>query len=629
MASLTSTASAQHFEFASDAGQRGYTDRPYLRYEAEPDLCHAWQGEILLPPSMSDYDQSLLQSEASRQCALSLVNPGDYVEWICDKDADGLTLRFSIPDSADGTGTKGKIALYEGSEKITDLDLDSYWAWQYTTIANTQDKYPDNTPSDAKFARMRFDEINVLLPKTIAAGSSFRLVKEETTSAPYTVDFVELEKVPAPVTYDMIEGEKVMFDPANGSLQNLINSNPGKTIYIPAGTYNIARRLTINADNTKLVGAGMWHTTLYFNASSDNRATFSQRGIESSNSGLLFQGFTLNTINNKRYFNNNSSMQVGKGFNGSLGSGSTIRDVRVDHFECGAWIADYSGKPAVGLLIENCRFRNNYADGINLSSGSRDCTVRHCSFRNNGDDDQAIWSSTNLCSGNLFEFNTAENNWRASSLGFFGGKNNKARNIYIADAMEEGARINGEFAGTGFSTEGMCEFSEITIERCGDKNGTPGQHGGFWGASCPSLHVCGGYAYNVANINISGIDIISSRWRGIGLSSNSGKQINNINLKNIHINGIDNYEYALYVEPGVSGYGTYENITWEDCVEPAMKNASSRFIFTETGDSGIETINCAGKDTLSDDFIVLETGNMQLRVRQTANGRVKLLVPVE
>lgn len=575
---------AQCLSFPSDELKRGYYDRPYLRYEAEPDMCLTCAGEFLYPPI--PYSQVPLQAEASRQCALSLLKDGDFVEWRCEREADGLSLRFSLPDSPDGTGQKGTLALYAGSEKLADITIDSYWAWQYTTVANTTDKYPDNTPADSKFARMRFDEVYIRLPRAIAEGERFRIVKEDGSDIPYTIDFVELEKIPAPVTFDDIEGEKVMFD-GSVALATLINRSSGKTVYIPEGTYNVPRRINISAANVRIVGAGMWYTTLYFNASSDNRSTFSQRGFESNSDGLLFQGFSMNTANNKRYFDNNPSNQVGKAFQGSLGSGSVIRDVRADHFECGGWIADYSGKASRDLTVEYCRFRNNYADGFNFCSGTTGARLSHCSFRNNGDDDMAVWSTGTVAADNVYEFNTGENNWRASSCALYGGRDNTARNLYIADPLEEGLHVNGEFQGTGFA--GTTRVSDVTIERAGDKNGTPGEHGGFWGSSCPALHVRGGYFLEVKDVLISDVDIYDSRYRAFGISSNSGKAVTNLNIKNLHVDGVADNEWALYVDSSAVGNGTYENVTTENCTEPAIGNGSRRFTLTDIG-SGIESI---------------------------------------
>lgn len=578
-------ASAQHLTFESDAIQRGFYDRPYLRYEAEPGLCDTYQGVFLSPPEV--YSQQPLQAEASRRSAITLANTGDFVEWTADAEGDGMTLRFSLPDSSDGKGLTGKLALYTGNEKLTDITISSAHAWQYTVIAYTQEKYPDNTPSDRKFARMRFDETNVLLPRPIAAGQKFRLVKEDGNDIPYTIDFLELEKVPAPVAFEDIRGDKVMFD-GSESLASVINRSSGKTVYIPAGVYNVPRRMTITASDVKVVGAGMWHTTLYFNASSDNRGTYAQRGIEANGDRLLFEGFSMDTANDKRYFNNDPAMQVGKGFMGSLGNGSTIRNVRVDHFECGAWIADYSGKASSNLTVEYCRFRNNYADGINLCSGTCDAVVRHCSFRNNGDDDMAIWSTGHTGARNRFEYNTGENNWRASSCAIYGGNSNSVSHLYIADGLEEGLHVNGEFQGTGF--EGTTSVSEVTIERCGDKGGTSGQHGGFWGAACTALHIRGGWHSEVKNVQISDVLIRDSGYRAVGISSNSSKPVTGLSLKNIHIDGVADNEWGVYVDPSATGNGTYQDITAVNCTEPIIGNGSSRFTFTELPGAGIRDV---------------------------------------
>lgn len=586
-AAQTPAAMASHLSFPSDALGRGYHDRPWLRYEAEPDLCSDWQGEMLLPPV--PFSQIPLQAEASRRCALTLASDGDFVEWKCSREADGLSLRFSLPDSHDGTGLKGSLALYAGGEKLADIALDSYWAWQYTSVANTSEKYPDNTPSDSKFARMRFDEVYVRLPRPIAGGETFRLVKEDGSDTPYTVDFVELEKIPAPVAFEDIEGEKVLFD-GSEALATVINRSAGKTVYIPEGTYNVPRRVSITVPGVKVVGAGMWYTTLFFNASSDSRSTYSQRGFESYCDGIVLQGFSMNTVNNKRYFENNPAYQVGKALQGSFGSGSVIRDVRADHFECGGWIADYAGAASRGLTVEHCRFRNNYADGFNLCSGTTGARVSHCSFRNNGDDDMAVWSTGNVAADNVYEYNTAENNWRASSCAIYGGRSNSARNLYIADPMEEGLHVNGEFQGTGF--EGVTSVSQVTVERAGIKGGTPGQHGGFWGSACPAIHVRGGYHIAVRDVEFSDIDIIDSGYRAFGISSNSGKSVTGLKIRNLHVDGVSDNGWALYVDPSAVGSGSYEKVSTVNCTEPAIGNGSTRF--TLTGDD-------SGTGSLTDD----------------------------
>ncbi|MCM1318284.1 MAG: right-handed parallel beta-helix repeat-containing protein [Bacteroides sp.] len=588
------SASAQTVLFEEDNLHRGYYDRPWQRYEAEEGVCQT-NGTFLTP--LDNYTQQPLQAEASNESATILSSKGDYVEWSVDKAGRGLTLRFSLPDSPDGTGLKGNLLLAVDGKEVRTIVLDSKWAWQYTQIAYQQEKYPDNKPADSKFARMRFDEVYLLLDEDIPSGATMRLTKADDNNTDYCIDFVELEPVAAPVAFeDLTEPNKVRFDNST-SLSSFISSNPGKTIYIPAGTYDLPRQLNISSPGTKIIGAGMWHTHLYFSTPSDSRNTYNARGIHCYVSDVVLQGMSINTANDKRYYDNNPSYQVGKGLNGSWGSNSTVRDVRIDHFECGGWITG-----AQNLRIEHCRFRNNYADGINLANNSSNCTVTHCSFRNNGDDDMASWSTGSFASDNEYSYCTAENNWRASSLGFFGGQRNKAHHIAIYDAMEAGARVVCDFDGTGFSKDGYIEFADITIRNCGAKQGTSGTQGGFWGDSAAAFQIGAGWAYDLNNVRIQNVDIYNSRFDAISIKSNSGKTVNNLELDNINIIGVEGYAYGVNIDPAVRGNGSYSNIHAEGVVEPYMSDIPSNFHFK--GTSGIEDV-ITREDTQSSIFFDL------------------------
>lgn len=574
------SASAQSVIFEEDNLNRGYYDRPWQRYEAEEGMCRT-NGVLLLP--QETYTQQPLQAEASNESAVVLSSKGDYVEWSVDKPGRGLTLRFSLPDSPDGKGLTGTLMLTVDGVDVQPIALDSKWAWQYTQIAYSQEKYPDNNPSESKFARMRFDEVYLLLDEDIPSGATMRLAKADDDNLDYCIDFVELEPVAAPVAFeDLVEANKVRYD-GSTSLSSFISSNAGKTIYIPAGVYDLPRQLAITSAGTKIIGAGMWYTHFCFSTPSDSRGSYNARGIHCNVSDVTLQGVSINTANDKRYYDNNPSYQVGKGLNGSWGSNSIIKDVRIDHFECGGWISG-----AQNLRVENCRFRNNYADGINLANNSSNCVVTHCSFRNNGDDDMASWSTGSFASDNEFSYCTAENNWRASSLGFFGGQRNRAHHIAIYDAMEAGARIVCDFDGTGFSNDGYMEFADITIRNCGAKQGVCGTQGGFWGDSAAALQIGAGWAYDLNNVKIHDIDIYDSRFDAISIKSNSGKMVNNLELYNINIIRVDGWAYGVNIDPAVRGNGSFGNIHAEGVTEPYMSDIPTGFNFTDI--SGIEDI---------------------------------------
>jgi hypothetical protein len=563
---------AQHVSFPDDAKGRGYYTRPYKRYEAETGKCQT-NGIILTP----DFNQTTLQSEASNQVATQLTEQGSYIQWTNDENADGLTIRFSLPDTVNGAGTKGNLALYVDDQYVQNITLNSYWAWQY--ILKSGSKYPDNLPSGTKFPRMRFDEMHVKLAAKIPAGATFKLVKADNNSTAYTIDFVELEPVPEPVTFESItDVNKVKYD-SSSDLDVFIYQNGGKTIYIPAGTYTEANRIQILNDNTKIIGAGMWYTEIYFSSSSDIRLTYSYRGIQTDNSEVVIDGLYLNTINNKRYYDNNPSYEVGKGFMGGFGTNSIIRNTWVEHFECGAWIVNYDGKGANNLLIDNCRFRNNYADGTNLCQGVQNATVQNCSYRNNGDDDMAVWSTGQVSENNTFQHNTAENNWRASSLGFFGGQQNKALNCVIIDPMEAGLRATCDFPGTGFSTVGISEFRNISIYKGGVASGIAGISGDLWGNQQGAIHLNSSSYYNLTNIKVDSIDLYNSKNNAVYMGSGSGYKIVNLIMNNIRINGTG--EYGIFYN-GASGNASYCNISYSDIGTGVnMNNIPLAFTFPE------------------------------------------------
>lgn len=583
----------QVYPFATDAQQRGYYNRPYERYEAEESWCNT-NGTFLQPSE----DQKTLQSEASHQQAVQLINQNSYISWTVNKAGDGLTIRFSLPDNAAGTGTKGNIAIYAGNDQVGTMELNSYWAWQYCS-----DTYPTNNPKNGPVIRMKYDEMHLRLSRTVAAGETLKIVKTDNNSTPYTIDFVELEPVPAKVTFESLSGNKVQF--TGGNVGEFIMNNQGKVIYIPEGRWETERRIYLrDADGTQIIGAGMWYTEIYYNASSDDATTYSFRGIEADKSNLRVEGIYFNTVNNQRYRNGNSKYQVGKGFMGSWGKNSVIRNCWVEHFECGAWLTDYSGRGTDNLLIEHCRFRNNYADGTNCSQGMTNVTLQYCSYRNNGDDDMASWTTATMCSGIKYQYCTAENNWRASSLGFFGGKNNEAHHIYIADALESGARVNADFAGLGF--DGYTNLHDITIEHCGCTSGAKGTYGDFWGSMQGAVNVGGTNNYDVKGVKLSNIDVYNSRGHGFMIRG-GGKKLVNLRLTDITINNANN---GLYFS-SAKGNGTYCNIQYTN-VTKEINFIPSQMTWVEDCGTDLEEVNNAPGTMSNNRFFI--NGKLFIRV---------------
>ncbi|HEY8401607.1 MAG TPA: right-handed parallel beta-helix repeat-containing protein, partial [Cytophagaceae bacterium] len=431
---VTLIVSLLHTFFYSEVqAQRGYYDAPYIRYEAD-------KGTLTNAAATSkSYAQENLQSEASEQVCVNMSDAGASVEWALTDEADGLVVRYSVPD-----GESGVLEVFVNNAFVTTISLTSYYSWQYLAT----DGNPNNNGVTNTNPRMRFDEVRVKLPERIPSGGKLKLVRQ---SGNIHIDFVELEAIPAVVTAS--PGD-VTYTGNGEDLQAFIDANGGKTIYLPAGVFNVDRELYFGVDNTTLKGAGMWYTQIHFTNTSWNG------GLRANAKNISYSGLYLTTVRNSR----SGSY---KGINGVYTNGSTITNVWAEHFECGAWIGQYNiGGPdyADGFTMSHCRFRNNYADGINLCKGTRNAVVEHCSFRNNGDDDMAIWSANGMeCQNNTYRYNTSENTWRASGCAIYGGLNNKAHNLLIKDNLEVGIKVNNSFPGVGFNDAGMHEFYDITI----------------------------------------------------------------------------------------------------------------------------------------------------------------------
>lgn len=564
----------QVWSFATDTQERGYYNRPYERYEAEPGWCEA-AGVFLAP---SD-DQRDLQSEASHQQALQLQTTADSVSWTVGNAGDGLTLRFSLPDNEQGTGRTSDVAVFAGSEEVGILHLDSWWAWQYCNA-----NYPQNAPlSGNVIIRMRFDEVHTRLSRKIQSGERLTIRKRSNDGVVCTIDFAELEPVPEAVPYEAVEGDnKVLFN-GQGDIADFIAQHEGRTIYIPEGRWETSKRIYLrNQNNTRLVGAGMWWTEIYYSAPSDNINTYSNRGIEASADNLLVEGFYFNTACRQRYYNQEDSKQVGKAFMGGWGTGSVIRNCWAEHFECGGWIADYSGKTSKNLLVEHCRFRNNYADGLNCSQASEGHTIRYCSFRNNGDDDMASWSVGRRTKDIEFSYCTAENNWRASSLGFFGGTAPKAHHIAIFDALESGIRVNADFSGTGFTSGSSVEIHDVTVQHCGCMSGTKGTKGDFWGNAQGAVNIGNTKYYNVPNVHLTNIEVLDSRGNAFFIRAGNGKNVNGLELHNIRIDGAGGY--GLYYS-GATGEVHYCEIEISNCNKGEQTAYMPTYIIHECGEA--------------------------------------------
>lgn len=428
---------------------------PYTRYEAE----EASYSEGASLERSDDLESTAI--EASGQAYVALTSKESAVDFTASVPGNALDLRFTLPDH-----TSGRVDVRVNGETTATLDLSSETAWQYVYKENVYDE-PALAPGTAR-ARFRFDETHTLLNRQVNKGDHIQIVKVGDDQNAYGIDFIELEQAAPAIErpegavsiadYNSAQpGDGVADDDALISAMDAAANTNSKVVYIPAGTWEFSRKIGIDHPGLTFQGAGLWYTNVFF--------TSDQVG----GGGIVFNpGASKETLTD---FYMSSSLTSRhdekaqyKGFAGSAGGNTRVSNVWVEHFECGFWMGDYREHQFMtytdGMVIENARIRNNFADGVNFVQGTKNSTVRNSSVRGNGDDSLASWASNDLGSQsdadpskfNSFVGNTIELGWRAGGIGLFGGEGHVVKdNLIVNNFSGAGIRISTVFKGRNFT----------------------------------------------------------------------------------------------------------------------------------------------------------------------------------
>ena len=482
--------STTHTAVAADGDTTYGASFPYTRYEAERgrlDRAHV----VSLDESLA-VDKMLESTaiEAGEQSYVALEGKGSSVSFTAEVPGNAIDLRFTLPDHK-----AGSVDIRINGEKAATFNLSSETAYQYVQKSKVfdeeKDKFAGEGPAHARF---QFDEVHTLLNRQVNPGDTVSVVRTGSEGYTYGIDFIELEQalpeIPRPdnsvsitdddltVTEEVKPGEFQTRpvhawandgkDDSEAFLAALKRaSDEKKTLYIPRGTFEFDSQLVVRHspdDNHQLMiqGAGIWYSNLFFR--NPNKAS---GGIvlEHTSHDLQFRDFYMSTNLKSRYDEGANY----KGFQG-VTKNSQFVNLWIEHFECGFWMGDYVNQKDMqyteNMLVDHSRIRNNFADGLNYSQGSRDSAVRNSNVRGNGDDGLASWSShaeskpgdpvqyvSNARHTDNIEFthNTIELGWRAGGIGFFGGSGQKAENNLITGNFEgAGIRLNTVFGGHNF-----------------------------------------------------------------------------------------------------------------------------------------------------------------------------------
>lgn len=573
---------------------------PYTRY----DSVEATRGGGASLATGYNMDRYNIASQASERSYVKLPGSGAYAQWKVTTSGRGVTMRFTMPDSSDGYGISGSLDVYVNGTYKKTVDLTSYYMWQYFAGGNPSDS---NDGGPGAFA---FDEVHFMLDESLNSGDTIRIQSSGASGVEYGVDFLEIEEVPDAIqqpagSLNVVDFGANPYDDQDdySAIKNCIDtaSSQGKTVYFPAGTFRINRIWELNASNITITGAGMWYTNIKF-----TNPNASSGGISCNANNIEFCNMYINSSLRSRY----SQQAVYKCFMDILGGGSVVHDVWEDHFECGFWMADYTGQGRYsdGLLIKDCRIRNNLADGVNFCQGTSNAKVYNCSIRNNGDDGLAMWNNNYQSvkdeSNNVFAYNTIDFIWRAGGIAIYGGNNHKVYNNYICDSfMSSGIHLNTTFDGYKFNNTTNIDISNNIMVRAGAGKGSWGEEFGaidvegsvrnitfnnnrIYDSPHDAIRLSGsisnivfndtiiygtgvdGQQYNYSSIAHNGVAILAingatATFNRATLASIAYSQVNYINGGNVTLNSVENRGNVAYSVPGYPNpvSGGNENIT--------------------------------------------------------------------
>ena len=463
---------------------------PFLEQEAE----NAPTTGTIIGPSRDAYTQA---AEASGRKAVRLT-PGQYVEFTLPADANAITVRYSIPDAANGGGTTAPLLVTAGNKKST-LTMTSQYAYLYNQYPFSNDPnagllHPDwwitecgcvpqfDQPGfvpDKPFRPMKFyDEERLLLGKTYRAGETVRLTAPD--SVAWTViDLIDTELVGRPYVKDgAVNVNRFGADPTGRkdsapAIEKAIAfaQQKGLTVYVPAGTYRVDRHIIV--DDVTIEGAGSWYTT--FKGSEVALSTPTPDG--SWHTGVGFYGKDAATGGSRNVHLSGFAIEGDvreridtdqvNGIGGAF-SDSSFRGLHIQHTKVGIWLDG----PMSSVTIEGNVIVDQIADAVNFHIGVTDSIVRGNFVRNSGDDGLAAWAeakggSVPTNARNVFDHNTVQTPTLANGIAIYGGTDTTVSNNLVADTIREGSALH---AGSRFGAHafaGTLRFENNTTARAG------------------------------------------------------------------------------------------------------------------------------------------------------------------
>ncbi len=578
----------------------------------EQEAENARTNGTILPFDTAAYT---LSGEASGRQAVQLA-AGQYVAFTLTQRANAMTIRYAIPDAPAGGGIDAPLTVnvdHNGHQNThpQTITLTSKYSYLYNLYPFTNDPnadllHPDwwitecsCVPADTNppptitkpFRPMHFyDEQRVLLHNTYQAGDVVRLTVPANSGAAWTViDLVDFQEIAgaAPQPRNALSVTRFGADP-NGirdsadAFDRAIQAAKalGKTVYIPAGTFQVNRHIIV--DDVTIEGAGSWWSIV-----KGHQVTLAEPATDGSvHTGVGFYGkYAADGGSHNVHLSNFAiegdvrervdTDQV-NGIGGALNN-STIDGLYIHHTKVGIWLDG----PMNHVVIKNAVIADQIADGINFHQGVTNSKVVNSLIRNTGDDALAMWSQAVggqpgiEDANNVFDHNTVQNPVLANGIALYGGHNNTVSNNIVADPVREGSGLHAgsRFGSTPFV--GYLRFTNNTTVRAGpfELNWKIGL-GAIW------LYALEGSL--TADIEVIGDNFLQNTYNAILIVSDFPVKdlysITNVHFKDIHIDGTG----TSVLSARSAGNATFQNVVARNVGAVGINNCGS-FHFTPAG----------------------------------------------
>ncbi|WBQ05464.1 discoidin domain-containing protein [Kribbella sp. CA-293567] len=513
---------AQAVAQAPAAIQAAGATLPFTILEAESA---ATNGSRIGP----SYAQGTLAAEASNRQAVTL-NGGQFVEFTAPGTTNAINVAYSVPD-----GRTGTLSVYVNGQKLS-----------RSLAVTAKYSYLDTSWIPGSRTHKLYDHSRLLLGQTVAAGAKIRLqVDGENTAGPYTIDDVEFENVagPAGQPAGSISITDRGADPngtndSTGAIQSAIDSarGSGGTVWIPAGRFRVGG--TINPDGVTLRGAGRWHSTL-----------LSHHLIDRPNGGGNLRLHDFAVIGEVTERNDQSPDNF---VNGSLGPNSVVSGLWLQHLKVGLWLTGNNDN----LVVENNRFYDMTADGLNLNGTAYNVQVRNNFLRNQGDDALAAWSLHAANRNSTFANNTIVQPNLANGIAIYGGTDLTVRDNLISDTNALGGGIaisNQSFGSPFFPLAGTINVAGNTLIRTGAMNPN-------WGQNHPhgAIRVDAYDTQINAQVRLTNNRLVASPWSAYQFvdGGGAGRRVQNITVDGGSIEGAGTFAF----QAETAGAATISNV---------------------------------------------------------------------